>query len=78
LGLGWGYRWSDEPTPETVTWESYREWAVDQWGSKAAPVRALHDADPNGLIWTRTADGMYYLARFTDGSPGPAEPRGRR
>src|SRR4051794_1264810 len=64
LGLGWGYRWRPQPPPKTVTWEKYIVWAESYWpGRDTANVRRLHDAD--GLIWTRTVDGIYYLAEFT-------------
>jgi len=39
------------------------------------PVRTLHDAEPDSLVWTRTADGMYYLAHVTDGWQYRDEPR---
>lgn len=29
LGLGWGYRWSEDPAPDPVTWEAYRDWAYE-------------------------------------------------
>jgi hypothetical protein len=67
LGLGWGYHWGDEPVPDPVTWKVYHDWAYDNWGGKMGPVRTLHDAEEDCLVWTRTADGMYYLAQFTDG-----------
>jgi hypothetical protein len=75
LGLGWGYRWRDDPAPDPVTWDAYYRWAYDQWGGKMGPVRTLHDAEPDGLVWTRTMDGMYYLAQFTDGWQYRDEPR---
>jgi hypothetical protein len=65
LGLGYGYRWGAEPTPDDVSWNDYIAWAEGKWPRRdTGNVRRLHDAD--GLVWTRTADGIYYLARFTD------------
>ena len=64
LGLGWGYRWGSQPPPSTITWERYIGWAEEQWpGRDTGNVWRFHDAD--GLVWTRTADGVYYLAKFT-------------
>jgi hypothetical protein len=65
LGLGWGYRWRSQPPPKTVTWERYIRWAEGRWPGGMSSVRSLHDAE--GLIWTRTASGVYYLAKLTDG-----------
>ena len=75
LGLGWGYHWGNDPAPDPVTWEVYRDWAYENWGGKMGPVRTLHDAEPEALVWTRTADGLYYLAQFTDGWRYRDEPR---
>lgn len=71
LGIGWGYRWNKDDEPEQVTWDEYIAWAHEQWphGKDTGNIWRFHDAD--GLIWTRTADGIYYLARFA----GPWEYR---
>lgn len=63
LGMGWGYRWRSEPPPREVTWKKYFDWASSQWlGRDVANVARFRDAE--GLVWTRTADGIYYLAKF--------------
>jgi hypothetical protein len=64
LGLGWGYRWRSQPPPKVIAWEKYIDWAEGKWPGEMGSVRRLRDAD--GLVWTRTADGVYYLARFDD------------
>ncbi len=64
LGMGWGYHWRPQPPPKVITWEKYFGWASSQWPGRAiANVARFHDAD--GFVWTRTADGIYYLAAFT-------------
>src|SRR4051812_42130198 len=64
LGIGWGYRWSDEKPPRKITWDKYIAWAESIWpGRDTGNIWRFHDAD--GLVWTRTADGIYYLAEFT-------------
>jgi hypothetical protein len=73
LGLGWGFKWdrSSAPRVRTVTWERYIDWAESLWpGRDTGNLWRFHDAE--GLVWTRTADGIYYLAQFT----GPWEYRG--
>lgn len=64
LGLGWGYRWRKQAPPKVVTWDKYISWAEGQWsGRDTGNVRRFHDAE--GLVWTRTVDGIYYLAKFS-------------
>lgn len=66
LGIGWGYRWRSEPAPPTITWQKYITWAESQWpGRDTGNLWRFHDA--GGLVWTRTADGVYYLAQFVGG-----------
>lgn len=66
LGIGWGYRWRSQPAPRTITWEKYIAWAESQWpGRDTGNLWRFYEAD--GLVWTRTADGVYYLAQFTGG-----------
>jgi hypothetical protein len=63
LGLGWGYRWRTKPPPEVITWEKYIRWAENQWPKRdTGNLWRFHEAE--GMIWTRTADGIYYLAKF--------------
>lgn len=67
LGMGWGYsRWHDEndaPLADPSSWDNYRAWAEGKWSVREiANVRRFRDAD--GLVWTRTPDGVYYLAEF--------------
>lgn len=73
LGVGWGYRWDKRVRPpRRITWQRYMDFALSQWDNAAlSSVRLLHDADDDGLVWTRTADGIFYLAQFT----GPWEYR---
>lgn len=64
LGMGWGYRWRSRPPPKAITWKKYFGWASSQWpGRDVANVARFRNAD--GLIWTRAADGIYYLAALT-------------
>src|SRR5689334_10887185 len=64
LGMGWGYRWRSQPPPNVITWKKYFDWASSQWERRdIANVVRFRDAE--GLVWTRTADGIYYLAQFT-------------
>jgi hypothetical protein len=73
LGLGWGFKWdrSAAPRTRTITWERYITWAESIWpGRDTGNLWRFHDAE--GLVWTHTADGIYYLAQFT----GPWEYRG--
>lgn len=64
LGMGWGYQRLDTPT-EPITWENYRAWALGKWTSREiANVERFRKAD--GFVWTRTEDGIYHLAQFTD------------
>ena len=70
--LGWvgGTAGAPQPPPKEITWTKYIRWAESQWPRRDTgnPTR-LRDAD--GLVWTRTADGIYFLAQFT----GPWEYR---
>lgn len=65
LGIGWGYRWNKDDEPDAVTWDDYIAWAHEQWphGRDTGNIWRFHDAD--GLVWTKSADGIYFLARFT-------------
>jgi hypothetical protein len=64
--MGWGYRWRPEPPPKEITWEKYFDWATGYW-SRRAISNVARFRNAKGFIWTRTADGIYYLAKFTGG-----------
>jgi hypothetical protein len=73
LGVGW-------PVPTLsqapLTWEAYEKRAVKMYGraSEISRVRYVHDnVEPNDLIWTRDAEGKYFLAKVR-AAKGRAKP----
>ena len=62
LGVGWQV---EPPSGTALTWEAYERLAADAHGlGELSRVRYLHDnIKPKDLIWSRDADGKYYLAK---------------
>lgn len=61
LGVGWPVESAVMP----VTWERYLELAAQKYGSgEISRVQYFHDnLKPGDLIWTRSPEGKYFLAR---------------
>jgi len=62
LGVGWQV---EPPAGTALAWEAYERLAADAYGlGELSRVRYLHaNIKPRDLIWSRDADGKYYLAK---------------